>query len=49
MAKSLPQVVSIHHLLVSASETTKKVDSYIAQRILDNRKTKKYGFSHNIL
>jgi hypothetical protein len=44
MAKSRPQVVSIHHLLVSASETTKKVDSYFAQRILDNRKTKSMDF-----
>ena len=49
MAKFWPQVVSIHHLLVSALETTKNLDTRLAQHMLDNRKTKKYGLSRNIL
>ncbi len=49
MAKFWPQVVSIHHFLVSASETTKNLDTRFAQHMLDNGKTKKYGPSHNIL
>ena len=49
MAKFWSQVVSINHLLVSASGTTKNLDTRFAQHMLDNRKTKKYGLSHNIL
>jgi hypothetical protein len=44
MAKFWPQVVSIHHLLISASETTKKLDTRFAQHMIDNRKTKSMEF-----